>query len=181
MIPRILIAGVGNILLQDDGLGPHAVARLQAEYAFGGEVELLDIGTPTLDFVDYLRERDVLILIDALSAGGEPGDILTFDEEHLKQFLPGTRLSAHQPCLNETMHAAEMAGIEFKEALLIGVVGRDFNVTTELGPVIAESLRHVMEMVVEIVRRHGVFAERRAQPLATRSWWEADLIPVALS
>lgn len=181
MIPRILIAGVGNILLQDDGLGPHAVARLQSEYAFGDEVELLDIGTPTLDFVDYLRDRDVLILIDALSAGGEPGEIRTFDQEHLKQFLPGMRLSAHQPCLNETMHAAKMAGIVFKEALLIGVVGRDFNVTTELGPVIAEALPQVMEMVVEIVRRHGVFAERRAQPLSSRPWWEAEPVTVELS
>lgn len=181
MIPHILIAGIGNILLQDDGLGPHAVARLQAQYAFGDEVELLDIGTPTLDFVDYLRERDVLVLIDALSGGGEPGEILTFDQERLRQFLPGMRLSAHQPCLNETMHAAEMAGIEFKEALLIGVVGRDFNVTTELGPVVAEALPQVMEMVAEVVRRHGVFAERRTKPLALQPWWEVRSMAVELS
>jgi hydrogenase maturation protease len=181
VIPRILVAGVGNILLQDDGLGPQTVARLQAEYAFDDEVELLDIGTPTLDFVDYLRERDVLILIDALSGGGEPGEILTFDQERLKQVLPGMRLSAHQPCLNETMHAAQMAGIEFEEALLIGVVGRDFNVTTELGPVVAEALPQVMEMVAETVRRHGVFAERRAEPLASQSWWQMRPMAVELS
>ena len=181
MIPRILIAGVGNILLQDDGLGPHAVARLQAEYAFGDEVELLDIGTPTLDFVDYLRERDVLVLIDALSGGGEPGEILTFDQERLKKVLPGMRLSAHQPCLNETMHAAEMSGIEFKEALLIGVVGRDFDVTTELGPAAAGVVPQVMEMVAEVVRRHSVFAERRAQPLSSHPWWETRPMAVEVS
>ena len=181
MIPRILIAGVGNILLQDDGLGPHTVARLGSEYAFGDAVELLDIGTPTLDFVDYLRERDVLVLIDALSGGGEPGEILTFDQERLKKFLPGMRLSAHQPCLNETMHAAEMSGIEFKEALLIGVVGRDFNVTTELGSVVADAMPQVMEMVANVVRRHGVFAERRAEPPVSHSWWEVRPVAVELS
>ena len=46
MTPRILIAGVGNVLLEDDGFGPHAIARLQAEYELGPEVELLDLGTP---------------------------------------------------------------------------------------------------------------------------------------
>ena len=60
VIPRILIAGVGNVLLEDDGFGPHAIARLQAEYEFGEEVELLDLGTPGLDFVDYLVGRDML-------------------------------------------------------------------------------------------------------------------------
>ena len=181
MIPRILIAGIGNILLQDDGLGPQAVARLQAEYEFGDEVELLDIGTPTLDFVDYFRGRDVVMLIDALSAGGEPGDILTFDQERLKQFLPGMRLSAHQPCLNETMHAVDMAGIELKEALLIGVVGRDFNVTTELGPSVAQALPRVLEMVAEVVRRNGAKADRRAQPLEATQWWEVRPKAVGLS
>jgi hydrogenase maturation protease len=150
------------------------VARLQAEYEFGDEVELLDIGTPTLDFVDYFRGREIVVLIDALSAGGEPGEILTFDQARLRQFLPGMRLSAHQPCLNETMHAVDMAGIELKEALLIGVVGRDFNVGTELGPTVAGPLPRVLEMVAELVRRNGAKAERRAQPLASRQWWEAE-------
>ncbi len=72
MIPRILIAGVGNVLLQDDGFGPHAIARLEAEYELGSEVELIDIGTPGLDFVDYLVGRDALIILDAVSSGGEP-------------------------------------------------------------------------------------------------------------
>lgn len=176
MIRRILIAGIGNVLLQDDGLGPHAVARLAAEYEFGDEVELLDIGTPTLDFVDYLRDREVVVLIDALSGGGKPGEILTYDHARLRQALPGMRLSAHQPCLNETLHAADMADLEFKEVLLIGVVGDSFNVSTELGPTVAAALPRVLEMVAEVVRRNGARAERRARPLATISWWATEQI-----
>ena len=88
MIPRILVAGVGNVLLQDDGFGPHAIARLQAEYEIGNDVELLDLGTPGLDFVDYLAGRNVLIILDALSSGGEPGTILSFDRERLRAMSP---------------------------------------------------------------------------------------------
>jgi hydrogenase maturation protease len=174
MIPSILIAGIGNLLLQDDGLGPQAIARLQAEYEFGPEVELLDIGTPTLDFVDYLRGREVLVLIDALSGGGEPGEILTFDKVQLKEFLPDMRLSAHQPCLTETLHAADMAGIDLKEILLVGVVGRSFDVGTDLGPYVSRAMPEVLELVVEVVHRHGVVVERRAIVQTTRAWWEVE-------
>lgn len=174
MTPRILIAGIGNLLLQDDGLGPQAVARLQSEYEFGDEVEVLDIGPPTLDFVDFLRERDVLVLIDALSGGGEPGEILTFDKEGLKDFLPNRRLSAHQPCLNETLHAAEMSGIDLKEVLLVGVVGHSFDVGTDLGPYVSKTMPDVLELVVDFVRRHGISVEKRAVPVPMRGWWEAE-------
>jgi hydrogenase maturation protease len=174
VIPKILIAGIGNLLLQDDGLGPQAIARLQAEYEFGDPVELLDIGTPGLDFVDYLRGREVLVLIDALSGGGEPGEILTFDQVQLKEFLPNMRLSAHQPCLNETLHAAETAGIELKAVLLVGVVGHSFDVGTELGPYVSRAMPDVLELVAEFVRRHGASAERRAHAQTMRAWWKAE-------
>jgi hydrogenase maturation protease len=73
MTPCILVAGIGNILLQDDGLGPQAIAQLRAQYEFGDEVELFDLGTPTLDFFDNLRGREVLLLIDALASGVRTG------------------------------------------------------------------------------------------------------------
>jgi hydrogenase maturation protease len=174
MVPRILIAGIGNLLLQDDGLGPQAVARLQAEYELGDDVELLDIGTPTLDSVDYLRGRDVLVLIDALGSGGEPGEILTLDKQQLKEFLPNMRLSAHQPCLNETLHAAEMSGIDLKEVLLVGVVGHSFDVGTDLGPYVAKAIPEVLELVADFVRRQGVAVQKRAVPLPMRGWWETE-------
>ena len=125
VIPRILIAGVGNVLLEDDGFGPHAIARLEAEYELGNEVELIDIGTPALDFVDYLVGRDTLIILDAVSSGGEPGEIVTFDREQLREFMPNMRLSAHQPCLQETLFAAETADVCPADVLLVGVVGRE--------------------------------------------------------
>jgi hydrogenase maturation protease len=174
VIPRILIAGVGNILLQDDGLGPQAVARLQSEYEFSEGVELLDIGTPTLDFVDYLREREVVILIDALAGGGEPGEILTFDKERLKTFLPGMRLSAHQPCLHETLHAAETADIPLKEVLLIGVVGTHFDVGTDFGPAMLGAVPELLKLVADHVRRNGERAELRHEPLPIQAWWASE-------
>ena len=137
-------------------------------------MELLDIGTPTLDFVDYLRGREVLILIDTLAGGGEPGAILTFDKKRLKTFLPDMRLSAYQPCLHETLHSAETADIHLREVLLIGVVGSRFEVGTDLGPEVLRALPEVLKLVAEHVRRHGERAELRTQPLPVKEWWTSE-------
>lgn len=173
MTLRILIAGVGNVLLQDDGFGPHAIARLEAEYEIGSDVELLDLGTPGLDFVDYLAGRDVLIILDALSSGGEPGEIRTFDRERLREYLPNVRLSAHQPCLQETLFTAETAGVCPPEVLLLGVVGSSFDVSPELGPQMSAAMPQALEVLADLLRGCGTEIHRRSVPLPANSWWQA--------
>ena len=173
-VPRILIAGIGNILLQDDGFGPQAIVRLESEYEFGPEVELLDLGTPTLDFVDYLSGREVVILLDALSCGGKPGEVLTFEETQLRKHLPGMRLSAHQPCLAETLFAAETAGIQFKDLRLIGVVGRIFEVGTELSDDVGRATTRALSLVCDILREHGVTVRPREKAVAQQPWWSRE-------
>jgi len=173
VIPRILVAGVGNVLLQDDGFGPHAIARLQAEYEIGNDVELLDLGTPGLDFVDYLAGRNVLIILDALSSGGEPGTILSFDRERLREHLPNVRLSAHQPCLQETLFTAETAGVCPRELMLIGVVGSCFDVSPELGCDVSAAMPRALELIAGTLRSHGAQVQRRSAPLPLKSWWQA--------
>ena len=176
MIPRILIAGVGNVLLQDDGFGPHAIDRLHAEYEIGEDIELLDLGTPGLDFVDYLVGRDVLIILDALSSGGEPGEILTFDRQQLNERMPNMRLSAHQPCLQETLFTAETGGVCPKDVLLVGIVGANFEVTTQLSASMEAAMPRALETVADTLRRHGAPLRRRNKPLPLKSWWQEPAV-----
>lgn len=180
-VPRVLVAGIGNILLQDDGFGPQAIVRLQSEFEFGREVELLDLGTPTLDFVDYLAGREVVILLDALSCGGEPGEVITFEEAKLRKHLPGRRLSAHQPCLAETLFAAETAGIQFEDLRLIGVVGRDFDVGTELSGCVEQAMPKAFNLVVEILQQHGVLMRRLKTAAHRRAWWNREQSAASVS
>lgn len=169
-VAPLLIVGIGNILLQDDGFGPQAIAKLQSEYEIGGEAELLDVGTPALDFVDYLVGRETVILLDALSSGGEPGDVLIYEEEQLRRPLPGMRLSAHQPCLHETLFAAEASGLRFKQLRLIGVVGATFEVGTELSGSVRQGMSSAIDLVLETLRLRGVRVRRRKDP-SPNEWW----------
>lgn len=72
---RILVVGIGNLLLGDEGVGVHVVSRLK-ESALPPGVEAVDVGTNSYDLIDCLYESERLIVIDAMQGGGEPGDHL---------------------------------------------------------------------------------------------------------
>ncbi len=70
----ILVLGVGNILLGDEGIGVHVVRELEKE-KLSGNVELMDAGTALFSVVHLLKKRKKVIVIDAAKGGEEPGTI----------------------------------------------------------------------------------------------------------
>jgi len=76
--PRILVAGLGNSILQDDGIGVHAALAL-AKLDLPGVI-CADIGTAVLDGLHLYEWADRIIALDAMEAGGQPGDIYLLSE-----------------------------------------------------------------------------------------------------
>jgi hydrogenase maturation protease len=71
--PRVLVAGLGNLLLKDDGVGVHAVRLLQREVP--RDVQAVEVGTAVLDALHLVEWADRILAIDAMQAGGDPGTI----------------------------------------------------------------------------------------------------------
>ena len=65
-VKPIRILGVGNVLCTDDGLGPYAIKVLEAQFEFPEGVEVLDVGTPGLDFTPYLADARMVIVLDTV-------------------------------------------------------------------------------------------------------------------
>jgi hydrogenase maturation protease len=79
--PRILIAGVGNAWLRDDGFGGEVARRLQ-ERELGPGVEVMDAGTGGLDLAyEVMRGYGALVILDVSSQGGEPGTLYVMEPE----------------------------------------------------------------------------------------------------
>ncbi len=115
-----------------------------------------------------------LIILDAVSSGGEPGEIVTFDRQQLREFMPNMRLSAHQPCLQETLFAAETAEVCPADVLLVGVVGESFEVSTALSAVVERTMPIALELIAELLRLRGVSARKRLRPLPCNPWWSVS-------
>lgn len=75
MSPRVLVAGVGNVFLADDGFGPE-VARHVAARPLPAGVQVTDYGIRGMHLAyDLLPGYDALVIVDATPRGGKPGDI----------------------------------------------------------------------------------------------------------
>ena len=72
---KILVLGVGNILLHDEGIGVHVVKDLEASFTFSDNVTLLDGGTLGLKLLNPIEEADYMIVADCGCDGKKPGTI----------------------------------------------------------------------------------------------------------
>jgi hydrogenase maturation protease len=97
-VPQILVAGIGNAWLQDDGFGPEVVKRLEHAQLPEG-VNVFDFGAGGLDLAyEVMRGYDGLILVDVSRQGGEPGTLYVMEpdpEEAGGQIEDGEVLNPH--------------------------------------------------------------------------------------
>lgn len=171
---RIAVLGVGNVLLGDDGLGPYAVRVLAAEYIFSEAVEVLDVGTPGLDFTPYLADADAVIVIDTIKSDAAPGTIKLYEREQLLAAPPLPRTSPHEPGLREALMATELSDCSPERLLLVGVVPKDTASMPGLTPVVRAVVPKVLEQVITEIERLGAQVERRDPQGDPDIWWEKE-------
>ena len=77
---RILVAGIGNVFLGDDGFGVAVAGRLAAS-ALPAGVDVVDFGIRGMDLAFALRDYDVAIFVDAVPRGGAPGTVYVIEPD----------------------------------------------------------------------------------------------------
>ncbi len=152
---NIAVFGIGNILLSDDGVGIHAVQKLQNDYEFPDNVELIDGGTKGLDLLPLFENRDKVLIIDAANFKKEPGTIDTVVGDKIPAFL-STKLSVHQIGLPDMLFAAKWMEITPPEMCLIGMQPKSMETTTEMTDVVSEKLDDLLEKVMHKLKEWGV-------------------------
>ncbi|MDI3280206.1 MAG: HyaD/HybD family hydrogenase maturation endopeptidase [Bacillota bacterium] len=147
----ILVLGVGNILLKDEGVGVRVVEALRSRDLPPG-VELMDGGTLGLDLMSPISRADRLIVVDAVQAGDEPGAVYRFraDEVDVKR-MPITSL--HQVSLFEVLSLCKQMGQAPREVVVIGVEPKEINWGMELTPEIQQRVEPVVELVLQEIQR----------------------------
>jgi hydrogenase maturation protease len=70
---RVVVLGIGNTLLADEGVGVHAALALQQGWALPAGVEVIDGGTAGMELLGPLADVDLLLVLDAVKAGRAPG------------------------------------------------------------------------------------------------------------
>ena len=63
---RIVVLGIGNILLTDEGVGVRVIEKLEQAYRLPPEVEIIDGGTCGMEMLEQLEDLDGLIVVDCV-------------------------------------------------------------------------------------------------------------------
>ncbi len=145
--PNILIAGLGNELLMDDGVGVHAVRSL--EERLGKPFCVAEVGTAVLHSLRLIEWADRIIAIDAVRCGKQPGEIVAFDSQ-----------GALKPEIQGSMHELSLVGaLRFltdnkpRSVVVVGVEPAEIAYGMELSPLVAISLPSLVETVAAIAER----------------------------
>src|SRR5208282_6307835 len=107
--PKVLVLGVGNLLLKDDGVGVHLINSLR-DIPFPDNVQLIDAGTVSHQLISLFHEIDYLILVDAINANDVPGSIFRFSPDDISYAQTKYKLSLHEMNLIDILQMAEMTG-----------------------------------------------------------------------
>ncbi len=170
-VSNVAIIGIGNILLGDDGVGPYVVRTLEASYEFDSNVQVLDIGTPALDFIDNLVGMDAVILIDSVENDRPAGTITLYRKEDILRHGISVRMDPHSPALGESLLTADLMGVCPTEVLLVGITGGTYDAGCELSPEVRDAVDLAIDVVRAELRRLDVpffLATKQAEP---DIWW----------
>ena len=155
----VLVLGVGNILLMDEGAGVWAVEMLRNSYDLPPEVEVIDGGTMGIELLDYLMDRSHLFIIDVVKSGKEPGTVSVIELDD--PFAYRTRISPHQLGLNEVLGVASVTGDMPGAIKIFGIEPEKI----ETGCVLSEKVAGKLEQLVGMVKREieslGLAMDRR--------------------
>ncbi|MEL1136393.1 HyaD/HybD family hydrogenase maturation endopeptidase [Desulfitobacterium sp. THU1] len=147
---KIMVMGVGNVLLSDEGLGVQFLNVL-AQEPLPDFVELLEGGTAGLELVHLIKEVDYLIIVDAINAKDEPGAIFRFEPEDIRVMPSQYEVSFHQVGILEVLAMANILGTAPK-TLIFGVQPKSLEMGLELTPEIRDVLPRVKDLVLQEIQ-----------------------------
>lgn len=149
MPDEILILGVGNILLKDEGVGIHAIRKME-EMEWPDHVKLLDGGTGGFHMLSILQEYKTIIMIDAALDNDRPGTIKVLEPKFSKDF-PRV-LSSHDIGLKDLLDSANLLGPLPKIHLIAITIKPQQDLEIELSREFRLILPEIIKKVKEILK-----------------------------
>ncbi|HEY5618909.1 MAG TPA: HyaD/HybD family hydrogenase maturation endopeptidase [Vicinamibacterales bacterium] len=144
----LLVLGLGNVLLEDDGVGAAAVALLLDRYEVPRGVQVLDGGTLGLSLLPYLEAADAVILVDAVRAEGRPGTFVRLTDDEVAPAV-ATRLSPHQVGVADLLDGARWLGRYPRRVVLLGLVPESMDLAVGLSPGVRPALPALVQRIVD--------------------------------
>jgi len=156
----VLVIGVGNVLMRDEGIGPQVVEELGARYDFPDNVEVMDAGTMGLGMMHLFRGLDYLLIVDAIDGTGHPpGTVVQISPD---DFAPNQVLhSLHDVRLVDVLGAARLIDAEPSLTDCVGIQIEDIApevFSVGLTPPVAAAVPRATAAALTLLEENGIEA-----------------------
>ncbi len=154
--PEVVVLGLGNILMEDEGIGVHAVNHLEENYSFKPEIEIVDGGTSGLDLLPFFGTEKSILIIDAVNFDMEPGTVGRLDDDAiLAQLDP--KISLHHLGLSDLISISELTDRKPKKMTLLGIQPESMeNLDLEMTETIKGVFDKVISNALRILGEWGI-------------------------
>ena len=165
---NILIIGMGNVLMQDEGVGVRAIEELENQYHIPDGVTVVDGGTTGMELLEPIRRCDQLIVADAVNTGQVSGSVIRIANEDIPAFFQ-TKLSNHQLGLSDLLALLTLKGEKPEHIAIIGMVPHSLENKLGLTPETEQGIDIMIDMIRMELEDMGVELEARSERL-TGHW-----------
>jgi hydrogenase maturation protease len=149
--PKIVILGIGNLLLSDEGVGVH-IANELLKMSLPPDVSVIEGGTDGFRLLNIITEADRLIIIDALKGDAPPGSIYRFDIGEVQNSPSGFKTSVHQIGILEVLDLSGLIG-KTPYTTVIGIEPKCLEMGMDLSPEIREKIPRIIELILDELNR----------------------------
>lgn len=164
---------VGNRLMLDEGIGPAVYDELVACYEFSESVELLDVGCMSMKMIEYVRDFDFILTVDAVDGTDEdPGTLFRYQPEDMMRHNNAMQ-SLHDLKLIDLFDSAALLGYE-AEGLCLGMQVENMSpaeLTIGLTPRVYEAIPLLVDTVLAELTHRGVEIRAKSNGAVVKEGW----------
>ncbi len=164
---HIVVLGLGNILLSDEGVGVHSVNAIKEQYVFRPKVNIVDGGTMGLDLLPLFQNGDRILVIDAVDFRRSAGHIGVIEGDAIPSVL-NVKLSTHHIGLSDLLFTAKLTRTTPPEICLIGIQPKSLEVGLDMTEEIKGQTVNIIDLAINILTKWGIACSKHPLALVPR-------------
>ncbi len=153
---KLLILGLGNTLLSDDGVGVHIVNQLQERFSDHDDIECVEGGTLGISLLTEMDCTRAIIAVDAAQIGLNSGAVKVFECEQMDAQLSGRKQTSHEVALSDLMDTALLTGVRPDKRALVAIQPEKTSWGERPTPVVAASMGEAENQILALIDRWAI-------------------------
>lgn len=170
---NILVLGVGNVLYSDDGFGICVVDKMNREYEFPENVNVVDGGVLGINLLGVMSGYKHIIIIDTILKKSKPGDLHRLEKDEIrKRIMP--KNSLHQVDLLEALTLCDIMEKGRPETVILGIEPKDY---TTLNVGLSDEVKNKIDDIIgmtfqELDRLGATYKKRKTKKESDIPFWK---------